>query len=281
MIRQAFDYEYDKIIQIWEDAFHDEKEYISFFLSQHPCYTCLVYETKQRIAAMLFLIPCSLARQSGYYVYACATSPEYQRKGYMRQLLEFSFRKAQQEKAFGLILVPGSNSLFKYYEKIGYQKFSGLGRTIFYSRRTERFLFQSYHDSQLILQIRNKFFDVKTSVHFGESHIQYIMKQVEKSSGAVLLFSQNEKTGYALCLEDALSKELHVMEWALLSDNLEKDAYPFFEGICHYFDKMQLFIRSQAKLNMGMTWPFSMIRRCKDVVFPDYRLSYFNLGMDT
>lgn len=280
MIRQAMDSDRDAVLHLWKTAFHDDEAYISSFLSQYPRYLCLVYETEQKIASMLFLIPCSLAGRAGYYVYACATLPEYQGNGFMRRLLEFSYQKAQQEKRFGLILIPGNDALFDFYKTYHYQLFSGLSESVFSAKGGAFFHFSETDGAALVHQLRNEYFDAETSVFFDENHLQYIVDRLKNDGGAALVFTQNEKKGYALCVEDARSKEALVIEWVLLSDDFQKDTVLFFEGICRYFDKPQIAVRSRAGLRVGAERPFSMIRPCLGVLLPDYQWSYFNLGMD-
>lgn len=110
---------------VWKECFKDEDNYIDFYYEKRfSSVTTLVKYVDEQIASMLTLIPCELVIndriQKLYYVYAVATRNKYQKRGYAKELILYAQQMARKEGA-KTFLVPASQSLFRYYEKLGYQ----------------------------------------------------------------------------------------------------------------------------------------------------------------
>jgi len=290
---------------IWIEVFDevgvndlDAEYYADTFLLYHRHHSGLAYREEGKIVSMLFLVPCSWDGVAGYYVYACATLPQCRGKGYMKALLDAAFEKAQNEKAFGLILIPATLSLFDFYGKHGFQTFSHIAEHTFYEKDAVGCGFDCVksYDVAMITDLRNRFYEERFAVQFGFSHIRHIQNQMANEHGATLVFDIGEKRGYAFCLYNPLDRSVQVFEWAVISDDINaktqriyaKDAVisdalhddipRFFKGICRYFDVSELWVRSRSGLNLGSERPFSMVRLCAAKRLPEH--TYFNLGMD-
>jgi hypothetical protein len=229
---------------------------------------------------MLFFISCYWDGDTGCYVYACATLPQCRRKGYMKALLDAAFEKAQNEKAFGLILIPSHPSLFDFYGKCGFQIFSQIAEDNLLAGEAvgDGFDLVKSYDFSMIADLRNRFYEQNFAVQFDLSHIQYIQNRMVNEQGATLTFEHDGKKGYAFCLYDYLNESAIVLEWALISSTLHEDIPQFFQSICRYFDVPKFFVRSRSGLGLGCERPFSMIRSCSTNFKAE--LPYFNLGMD-
>jgi predicted acetyltransferase len=273
--------DYNELKSIWFESFEkgDEK-YAESFLLYHTPHSGLAYRANGRIVSMFFLIPCYWNEMTGYYVFACATLPQFREKGYMRALLDAAFEKARNENMFGLILIPSSPSLFGFYEKYGFKNFSQIAELDFERKdgTSDEFDFVKSSDSVLIANLRNRFYEQKTAVHFDLSHIHHIQNFIVNEYGATLVFENDKKKGYAFCIEDKQNETVIVEEWALISDNFHEDIIPFFNGICRYFNQTKLLVRSKSGLRMGSERWFSMARLCVKKSIQEH--AYFNLGMD-
>lgn len=110
---------------LWKLCFHDEDAYIDLYYSNRfKEQETLVYQTENKIAAMLTLMPATVTHHNQEslvrYVYAVATHPDHRRLGYAAALIKY----ANEEKELGYLgtfLVPASLSLFSYYEALGYK----------------------------------------------------------------------------------------------------------------------------------------------------------------
>ena len=278
--------DYNELKTIWLEVFNeadinmDVGEYADTFLLHHSPHSGLVYRENGRIVSMLFLIPCHWDGAVGYYVYACATSPQFRRKGYMKTLLDAAFEKAQNEKTFGLILIPAHPSLFDFYGQYGFQTFSQIAEHQFFEYETTGNGFDCVKsdDCAMIANLRNRFYEQHLAVQFDFPHIRHIQNRIVNVQGATLLFEHEGKKGYAFCKHDYLNDSVAVMEWALISNTLLEDIPQLFKGICRYFDVPKLLIRSRSGLDLGCERPFSMIRPCSEKQIP--KNTYLNLGMD-
>jgi len=121
IIRKATKEDIQRLIEIWQASFNDEKEYVDFFMSRRfdDVFT-LVFERDGIIVSQLFLINVSIKGLNGYYLYAAATDPEYRGKGIMATLLEHAKKVATENKKDFIFLVPGTKNLYSYYKKFGY-----------------------------------------------------------------------------------------------------------------------------------------------------------------
>ncbi len=115
--------------RIWKLCFNDPSDYVKYFFDyRYNPNACAVYidETVGRPVAMLHMLDASITEDSEIvpvqYIYAAATRPDYQGKGIMSALLEFSKRFAEANGQRYQILVPGERSLFKYYEARGFYR---------------------------------------------------------------------------------------------------------------------------------------------------------------
>jgi len=286
MISTTTPLDYKELKAIWLEAFDevgvnnmDAEYYADTFLLHHDNFSGLTYRENGRIVSMLFLIPCFWDGAAGYYVYACTTQSQFREKGYMKALLDAAFEKAQNENAFGLVLIPGNPSLCDYYGKNGFQPFSHIEEHVFKEKNEhDDCSFVKTYDVGMINDLRNHFYENHFAIQFGQQHIQYIQNRMVNEHGATLYFKDVEKEGYAFCIFDDLNEKVYVWEWAMISNSLQKDIFSFFTGICHYFNVSVLSIRSKSGLGLGCERPFSMIRLCTAKQIP--KNPYFNLGMD-
>lgn len=111
----------EELKRIWQICFGDEREYIDFYFEHRfRPEEMLVYLIDGHPVSMLSLLPAELyyrgKMQPLRYVYAVATLPEHRGRGYARILLEEGRRLTGEP----LALVPASDSLRKYYGRIGF-----------------------------------------------------------------------------------------------------------------------------------------------------------------
>ncbi|WP_310604203.1 GNAT family N-acetyltransferase [Anaerosporobacter sp.] len=107
--------------KIWKECFHDEDSYINFFFCEYfNDKTTLVYMEDEKPVSMLTLMPAKLHERTGirevYYVYAVATLPEAQGRGYSSKLLYY----ANEITKNATFLQPATKELESFYEKKGY-----------------------------------------------------------------------------------------------------------------------------------------------------------------
>lgn len=112
---------------LWQEAFDDTEEVIDDFgrtaFHTDRC-RCAVKDGK--VTAALYWFDCLHMGRCIAYVYAVATAKAYRRQGIGHELMEDTHRHLGKLGYEGVILVPGSKELFRYYECMGYQTCSAI-----------------------------------------------------------------------------------------------------------------------------------------------------------
>ncbi|MFI3251464.1 MAG: GNAT family N-acetyltransferase [Eubacteriales bacterium] len=108
--------------KIWWLAFGDSERYIdNFFKNYYRENRVLVLEEDGEVLAMTAWFPSSIAGCRIAYLYAVATHPIAQGKGYASQLLQYTFEYLEVDMRFlGASTVPATPELFNFFEKLGF-----------------------------------------------------------------------------------------------------------------------------------------------------------------
>ena len=112
---------------LWREAFRDTDEFLDAFqrtaMSADRC-RCAVVDGC--LAAALYWFDCSCGGYPVAYVYAVATAKAFRGRGICTALMEDTHRQLERLGYEGAVLVPGSESLFGMYEKMGYRSCCGV-----------------------------------------------------------------------------------------------------------------------------------------------------------
>lgn len=113
--------------QLWQKAFWDSDDFLDgFFSVGFAPKRCRVLLANGEIAAALYWFDCQWEEKKVAYLYAIATDPANQGKGFCRQLVENTHAHLRSLGYSGAILVPGDGSLFSLYEKLNYTPCCGV-----------------------------------------------------------------------------------------------------------------------------------------------------------
>ena len=111
-----------RLTRLWQEAFGDTVSYIDAFFET----ACAPDRSRAavadgEIAGMLFWFDCELAGEKYAYLYAVATDNRFRGKGIATALMEDVETVLKERGYAGVLLSPGSESLFRFYEKRGYE----------------------------------------------------------------------------------------------------------------------------------------------------------------
>lgn len=126
-VRLAQKGEIDRQKEIWKLCFGDPDSFIDFyFANRYIEDKTLLLLQEGEIAAMLTMIPVKTldSHNQGFnttMLYAIATHPKYQNRGFASQLMEASTSYPRANTSGLSILVPASKELFEFYRRQGYQ----------------------------------------------------------------------------------------------------------------------------------------------------------------
>ena len=113
---------------LWKEAFGDSDAYLDlFFNTAFSPSRCLCITEGDEVTAALYWFDCSFDGHPLAYVYAVATAQSRRGQGLCRALMTHTHRHLKQNGYLGVILVPGSDSLFSLYGKMGYSICSSVG----------------------------------------------------------------------------------------------------------------------------------------------------------
>ena len=112
---------------LWQQAFGDTDTFLdSFFATAFSSDRSLCVSADDTIAAALYWFDCSCRGKKTAYLYAVATDENHRGKGLCHALMNKTHQLLLDSGYAGAILVPGSESLFRFYENMGYRTFGGM-----------------------------------------------------------------------------------------------------------------------------------------------------------
>ena len=215
MIRRATQHDIADLRELWQMVFDDSGQFLDrFFAHLFKPDDCFVVESEGgRITSMLFLLEATASylqeNRSLRYIYACATHPDYRKKGLMGCLLNAAIECAGK-KAFDLILVPANQSLFDYYKRFGFKQeiyhfFSSFPplSTASATSAWEVSDVSDINDTVALLQrLRSDFLMKKDAILWPYAHMKVVIEELLSQKGEVLVMKTGIQSplGYALTL---------------------------------------------------------------------------------
>ena len=117
-----------RLLSLWQEAFGEEKEAVlPFFREIFPLCRCFAAVEQEEICAVVYALPQVLrVREKDLpvaYFYAIATQKSHRGQGLASKLIAFAAERMQAEGKAGILLVPASEGLFAFYEKLGFSVF--------------------------------------------------------------------------------------------------------------------------------------------------------------
>lgn len=108
--------------RLWKQAFGDPDSFLDvFFAVGYSANRCQTLILNGQLAAALYWFDCNWDGRKLAYVYAVATEEAFRNQGLCRKLLAQTHDALRSQGYCGALLVPGSDSLFRMYEKMGYR----------------------------------------------------------------------------------------------------------------------------------------------------------------
>jgi len=122
-IRFSTPYDIPKIRHIMSAVFGDSSFYLDLLFKIKYNNNVVVCEIEGEVVASAFLLPTKMGIHPCSYVYGCATLPPFREKGIMKMILDFSYDYICSLNQCALFLVPASEELSLYYQRLGYSSF--------------------------------------------------------------------------------------------------------------------------------------------------------------
>lgn len=113
--------------ELWQEAFGDGDGFLDSFFSTGFCPDrCLTAWEDDRLAAALYWFDCRCRGERCAYIYAVATGKAFRGRGLCHILMDRLHCLLKEQGYAMAILVPGSESLFRLYAGMGYERFGGM-----------------------------------------------------------------------------------------------------------------------------------------------------------
>ena len=276
MIRTASEEDVPQLKQLFKTCFNDSDDFLNLFFKEYfPATTGMVAICEKQIAAMLFLCPATMTVNTTcetlYYVYACATLPDFRRKGLMENLLDAAFEYAREQKAWGLLLVPANEPLFDYYEKLGFIPFSSLKEIVVAPAISIQPIFSLCElTPEEVTRIRTQKLNHDYQIHWNAAHVAFTTDMLKQAGGGLIgLRQENGRHDYLLYEVD--EELLTVVETSVEEQLLPQLAaflqQQFAVSTVHFY--LQTVDYEQ----------YSLVKSVKPFSIPKNVIPYFNLDM--
>lgn len=115
--------------KLWQQAFGDDDRFLdNFFSTAFSVNRCLFIPEADTAAAALYWLDCACRGEKLAYLYAVATDLSHRGKGLCHALMAEAHNLLKSQSYAGIVLVPGSEDLFRFYESMGYRPFGGMAQ---------------------------------------------------------------------------------------------------------------------------------------------------------
>lgn len=114
---------------LWKEAFGDTDAFLdAFFSTAFSEDRCLCITCQGDVAAALYWFDCVLNGKKIAYLYAVATAKAFRGQGLCKKLMGKTHDLLQSRGYAATVLVPGQESLFRFYGAMGYRSCSPVDR---------------------------------------------------------------------------------------------------------------------------------------------------------
>lgn len=112
---------------LWQEAFGDtEAFWDTFTATAMATRRCFTATQDGQVMGALYWFDCDCRGQRLAYLYGVATAKAFRGQGVCHALMAHVHAHLQKSGYAGTVLVPGEESLFRFYEKMGYEAFCGM-----------------------------------------------------------------------------------------------------------------------------------------------------------
>jgi GNAT superfamily N-acetyltransferase len=260
---------------IWKLCFGDSDHYIDFYYANRyqEDETVLLLEDGE-ILTMLTMLPIKIKGSNkrtynSTMLYAIATHPQYQNRGFATQLINFTHQHLRKKKNAFSVLVPSEKHLFDFYRQQGYQDGFYIREASFTGERIERWDFNescpcivSKISPEDYNQRRNEQLSGKLYVAYTDDEISYQEKLSQQFGGDLFGIAIDEVQG-CVAIERLKSDQVFIRE-LLIPEQLIPAAV---KQIARLSPAKQYVLRTPSFLGQqleGTIRPFGMIRMIQD-----------------
>lgn len=266
--------------EIWQLCFGDPEQYLNlFFQERYKDADTIVLLVDGALAARLTIMPVELGTSAGKsyqgaMLYGVATHPAYQRQGLARDLLDYTNCYLQSKGFEFSLVVPAQEWLFKFYQRLGYQKTFYLREATLTWSMINNLSAEGNKEGELNTtspaaynSLRNLLLKDSLSISYRLEDIAY-QEKLAKLSGAALYAMESGKEKACLSVERIAAEKIIVKELIGSGEILNK-AIKQLVKLEAFADAREFIVRTP--LHLGLAWggavrPFGLMHKLSQAV---------------
>lgn len=177
--------------RLWQEAFGDTDAFLDdFFSAAFSPERCFCVFDGDIPVSVVYWFGCSCREKSIAYLYAVATDTRCRGRGLCKTLMEHTHAHLKNLGYAGTILVPGSEDLFRFYEKLGYRT-CVLAREDFCTPGTTPARLENL-DPETFARLRRSYLPEGSVVQEGEN-LAFLETQVQFYAGKDFLLAASRQ----------------------------------------------------------------------------------------
>ncbi len=270
-MRLAIKEDLEGLKEIWKKSFGDEDRFIDqYFRSRDWINQTAVLLQDGRSVSMLTMIPVDLIGAHGEkcraaMIYAVATHPDFQKRGFADQLIEFSNKTLQSKLVSATVLVPATAELFHFYEKRGYRNGFFLREAVLDCREIKKQAGPNPPPCRITPIEPSEYNRLRREQLAGQSYLDYreeeisFQRMLARMNGADL-FAIEIKGVVGCAYAERVSKEEVILKELLIPDQYLTDS---LHGLSELLPAEKYTVRTpfhSGKILGGAVRPFGMLR---------------------
>lgn len=164
--------------ELWKTVFGDSNDVIDFFFE----YTAdidniYVYKYDNKCVSAFYLIDAPIVQgntvKKAKYLYAAATHPDYRKRGFMGELINYAIKRLKFSGYDYLCLYPANESLYSYYEKFGFTSVF-LDRIYHIDKdKLEPYSHSRYFDTILSYSVMREYICAENYIRFDSAFLDF------------------------------------------------------------------------------------------------------------
>jgi len=213
--------------EIWKLCFGDSDAFIDFFFAKkYKEEETMLFIHEGEVAARLTMLPVGIVAPDGEsfpaaMLYAIATHPKYQNRGFAGRLIEFTHQYLNERQATFSLLVPAEKQLFSFYRKQGFMEAFYLREFLLTKEQIEKLPSLDANDTDLFIiksiapaeynRKRNQLLQGQFYLAYRDEEISY-QKELSQMSGADIFGCEMGKAQGVAALERLGSRRVLIKE---------------------------------------------------------------------
>lgn len=189
----------EAVIDIWQQCFGDDRSYIELYLdNRFDNENMLVIHEDGHPVSMASVLPVEVTingeKHNARYVYAVATLPEHQGKGYASEIIRHALGKYHEP----LLLQPADGELDRFYSGLGFvETFRKVPYRIYGCIDAVPANHWTGYDADAVKykMVRDRHFEKEGYVAWDENAIAYAIRENAFCDGRTLILTQKDATG--------------------------------------------------------------------------------------